>query len=95
MLFTISAYSYVNLVDNHEYTQLKNYGQTQKVLITKIDYIGKGSPFAFFDFYYNDKKYSDRLSQKNLSSGDSSVIIFSTKNPEIIKWLEDFNPNKK
>ncbi len=90
ILFAISAFSYVKFVDTHIKNQLLNYGQTQKVRITKIDYLGKGTPYAFFDFYYGGKKYSDRLSQRDFNPGDSAFIIFSTKNPVIIEWAGDF-----
>ncbi|PBQ31906.1 hypothetical protein CNR22_09030 [Sphingobacteriaceae bacterium] len=94
-LFVISSYSYITLFHNHEFNQLKKFGQTQKVVITKTGHLGKGSSFAFFDFYFNDKKYSDHLSQKHFSEGDSETIIFSTQDPDIIEWVDDFDPNSK
>lgn len=81
-------------VNNHEKYQLTNYGVTQKVRISAIEYKGKGSPYAFFDFYLDGKKYSANLSQKDDKEGDSAVIIFSSHNTDIVKWAEDFDPNE-
>lgn len=71
---------------------MTNYSFIQK--IKAVDYKGKGSPYAFFDFYLDGKKYSADLSQKDDKVGDSAVIIFSTHNTDIVEWAEDFDPNE-
>ncbi|MCT2561361.1 hypothetical protein [Chryseobacterium herbae] len=81
-------------VNNHEKYQLTNYAVTQKVKIKAIEYKGKGSSYAFFDFYLDGEKYSTNLSRKNYSVGDSAVIIFSTHNTDIVEWAVDFDPNE-
>jgi hypothetical protein len=90
ILFVFSFYTYFIAIDSYENEQLKINGETQKVLIYKTGYKGKGGEKAYFDFYYNEKKYSDHLPKDNLQIGDSAVIIFSKQNPDIIEWYNDF-----
>ncbi|SHG64915.1 hypothetical protein [Chryseobacterium sp. OV279] len=87
-----TVFGLVISANNHEKYQLMNYGVTQKVKIKAVEYKGKGSPYAFFDFYLDGKKYSADLSQKDDKVGDSAVIIFSTHNTDIVEWAEDFDP---
>ena len=78
-----TAYKLVTFLNKYEKDQLKTFGQLQKVRINDIHYKGKGTPYAFFDFYLDGKKYSNDLSPKNYSIGDSATIIFSTNNTDI------------
>lgn len=91
ILFAGSAYGIVTSVNSYEHYQLKTYGNLQKVKIEDIHSIGKGSKYAFFNFFLKDKKYSNNLPSKNFSIGDSAIIIFSTQNTDVIQWAEDFN----
>jgi hypothetical protein len=52
---------YIQVTRTHQFTQLRNFGQTQKVRIKDIDYKGKGTPYAFFDYYSNGATYSQTL----------------------------------
>lgn len=95
LLFAFSFYSYFKLTSSYEDDQLLINGETQKVYINKTAYQGKGGPNAYFDFYFNEKKYSDHLPKDNLEVGDSAIIIFSKQNPDIIKWYNDFRKKKQ
>ena len=90
ILFGGTAYGLFSSLNQHEIEQLKTFGRLQKIRIKDIQYKGKGTPYAFFDFYLNGKKYSNELSQKNFSVGDSATIIFSAYNTDIVKWADDF-----
>jgi hypothetical protein len=92
VMFVFSAYYLFALVENYKIIQLKNYGETQNVFIRKTGV--NRSATAYFDFYYDGKTYSNNLSQNGLEVGDSAIIIFSRQNPNVVKWLNDFNTEK-
>jgi hypothetical protein len=89
ILFGSTAYGLLTFLNKYEKEQLKNFGRLQKVRIYDIHYKGKGSRYAFFEFYLDGKKYTDNLSPKNYSVGDSATILFSTHNTDIVKWADD------
>lgn len=91
ILFASTAYTTITFLNKYEKDQLKTFGQLQKVKIIDIRYKGKGTPYAFFDFYLDGKKYSNNLSRKNYHIGDSTTIIFSTNDTNIVKWADDFD----
>lgn len=90
-LFVLAVSFFFVVIGNYEHHHLKHYGQYQKVRITDIRMKGKGSTYAFFDFYFDGKKYSNNLEQKDFIIGDSVEIVFSAKDPEIIEWSQDFD----
>lgn len=94
ILFGVTAIGLIISVNKCEKYQLKTYGLIQKVKIKSIEYKGKGSPYAFFDFYLDGEKYSSNLTPKNYTVGDSAIIIFSTDNTDIVEWAEDFDANE-
>lgn len=89
-LAALSFYLFYKATQQWETYQLTRYGQYQKVEIKDVRKKGKGRPYAFFDYYLNGKRYSNDLSQKDFNIGDSVEIIFSTEDPEILEWSEDF-----
>jgi hypothetical protein len=93
ILFSGTAFGLATSLNKYKKDQLKNFGRLQKVRVNDIHYKGKGTPYAFFDFYLNGKKYTNNLSPKNYSIGDSATIIFSTKNTDIVTWADDFDSN--
>lgn len=93
ILFSGTAYGLITSLNKYEKDQLKNFGRLQKVRINDIHYKGKGTPYAFFDFYLDGKKYTNDLNPKNYSIGDSATIIFSTNNTDIVKWADDYDAN--
>jgi len=95
ILFTGTAYGLVTSLSNYEKVQLKTFGRLQKVRINDIQYKGKGTPYAFFDYYLDGKKYIGDLSPKNYNIGDSATIIFSTNNTDIVKWADDYDSNEE
>jgi ascorbate-specific PTS system EIIC-type component UlaA len=89
IIFGSTAYGLVIFLNNYEKEQLKNFGRLQKVKIYDIHHRAK-TRYAFFEFYLDGKKYTNNLSPKNYSVGDSATIIFSTHNTDIVKWADDF-----
>ncbi len=90
VIVSASIYVFVQQLNRYESKQLKTFGTIQKVRIHTIDYLGKGSPFAFFDFYMDNKVYKDRIGALDLKVGDSIRIIFSREHPEILKLESDY-----
>lgn len=90
IFISVFAYFFVAILNKYEMYQLTTYGHTQKVEIKDIELIGKGGPYAVFDFYLNKKAFTNHLDPKNFSIGDSATIIFSTENPDINMWAEDY-----
>jgi len=64
VLATIIVVYFSAFIKQYKQDQLTDFGQFQKVMIKDIRHKGKGTPYAFFDFYYNEKKYSNDLDQK-------------------------------
>jgi len=93
LLVGIIGFSFFTATDKYERDQLDKFGQVQKVLIKDIRY--RKSRRAYFDFYFIDQTLTTRLYSKQLKVGDSAFIIFSTDNPAIVKWLDDYKKNKK
>jgi len=93
ILFAGTAYGLVSALNKYKKDQLMTFGRLQKVRIKDIHRKGKGAPYAFFDFYLNGKKYTNNLSPKNYSIGDSATIIFSTNNTDIVEWADNFSAN--
>jgi hypothetical protein len=95
ILFAGTTYGLFTSLNKYAKDQLHTFGRLQKVRINDIHYKGKGTPYAFFDFYMNGKKYTNNLSPKNYSIGDSAIIIFSTNNTDIVEWADDFYANEE
>lgn len=93
ILFAGTAYGLLTSLRKYEKDQLKTFGRLQKVRINDIHYKGKGTPYAFFNFYLDGKKYTYDLSSKNYNIGDSATIIFSANNTDIVKWADDYSAN--
>jgi len=95
IIFLGTAYIYYRSIKIYEYNQLMAFGQIQKVKIKDIQYKGKGTRFAVFDYYLKGHKFTNDLRPKGFIIGDSSSIIFSIENPDIVKWEDDFNKSSK
>ncbi len=79
----------------YELNQLTQFGQTQKIIISDIHKLGRGTTYSFFNVQFRNKKLTRHLYQKSGQNiGDSSLIIFSADNTDIIKWAEDFRNTK-
>ncbi len=88
LLVAVIMYLFFTATNKYQREQLDKFGQVQKVLIKDIRY-RKGRS-AYFDFYFDNQTLSTRLYSDRLKAGDSASIIFSTENPDIVKWLYDY-----
>jgi hypothetical protein len=90
IIFTILAFRFsINAYENH---QLKNFGKIETVRVTDIHYDIKKLPYAFVA--YANKSHNVNLRHDKLTDKDFATIIYSTKNPEIVKFYDEFQQEK-
>ncbi len=74
--------------------QLANFGTMQEVVIKKIFYRssikGGGSEYASFHIKLNDSIIYKELPKRAFFVGDTGTVIFSSQNPNIIKWFNEY-----
>jgi hypothetical protein len=86
LFFTIISFVFsMNLYENNE---LKNYGIVENVKIKEIYYDIKQNPYILFE--YQNKKHSTNLPAHTLKVNDITQIIYSARNPMIIKYLTEY-----
>ncbi len=89
--FIAGAFAFSNFTKFYKLKQLTKFGQTQKIIISNIHKLGKGSNYSFFNIHLNGKKVVRHLYKKSGQNiGDTCLIIYSTENVDIIEWAEDF-----
>lgn len=82
ILISISTIFYLH-AKHFEFSQLKTYGLSKKVIVEKISF-SNGRRIEF-EFEYNQKKYYKVVYSKVYEINDTVPIIFSYVNPDIIK----------
>lgn len=88
VFIAVFACFFVRFLDEYELNQLTSYGKVQKIRVDEIKY--KKTLQAFFEFKFNNEIFKDNLPSENYKVGDSAVIVFSTENPSINMWIDDF-----
>ena len=73
----------------YENNQLEVNGIIEIVNIKELHYDLKQNPYAYFE--YRNKNYSVNLSAYSLKVNDRVKIIYSKKNPKIVKFLNEYN----
>lgn len=71
----------------YEKQQLENYGVIEKIKTEHVSYDIKQN--KYFAITYNQKNNHTYLSLDNYEIGDTIEIIYSTRNPNIIKYVKD------
>ena len=87
LFLTITIFIYS--MKTYENNQLEVNGIIEIVNIKELHYDLKQNPYAYFE--YRNKKYSVNLSADSLKVNDRVKIIYSKKNPKIIKFLNEYN----
>ncbi|HRP89081.1 MAG TPA: hypothetical protein PKX92_03485 [Edaphocola sp.] len=87
-IFIITILLFIFSVNEIENYQIDNYGIKEKIKTEKIAYDIKEN--KFFVINYNNMKNQTYLPLENYNVGDTIEIIFSAKNPKIIKYLKDY-----
>lgn len=95
-LFIFCIFSFCKIINFVEVTDLNYYGIEKKVKINKISYY-KGSKRAHVNFQYGRKEIPKIIYLKDTlkNAGDYETIIFSSRNPYIIKSKVDYEENLK
>lgn len=75
-------------IDKYERHQLENYGVIEKIQTEQISYDIKQN--KYFLVTYNQKNNHTYLSLDNYKVSDTIEIIYSIKNPNIVKYLKDY-----
>ena len=97
LIFSIFIFaSTMQLIKNYH---LKNYKVLENAKIQYISKDVKGNEYAFVE--YNSGESSSSIltkryfkNQKQINSGDSIKIIYSSQNPEIVELYSDFEKNE-
>ena len=93
VIVALGGKSFFNFMESHELTQLSKFGQIQEVVINDIQKKSRKSRrySSYFDVSFNGEKINMFLNTKDGQEiGDTCPVIFSTENPYIIQWADDF-----
>lgn len=71
--------------------QLTNYGTIQKIVVEKILTGGKGTSRVSFHLNSQGTSIYTELPKKHYLIGDTGIIIFSSQDPSMVTWLDDYN----
>ncbi len=86
LFLTIAVFMFsMNIYENN---QLKKYGIIETVIVKELHYDIKQNPYAYFE--YQNRKHSINLSANSLKVNDTVKIIYSKRNPSIIKYLNEY-----
>lgn len=90
LFFTIAIFRYsMNIYENY---QLEKYGIIEVVRVKEIHYDIKRNRYAYFEF--DHKKHKINLSANSLKMNDTTKIIYSKVNPDIVKYLNEYVKSK-
>lgn len=88
----ITIFSFVFLMRFYENYELDKNGVIENVLIKRVTEDVKHNKYALIE--YKSNKHTIHLSADSLKENDSVKIIYSKRNPMIVKYYKDYN-NKK
>lgn len=91
-LFIVTVALFVSSMSAYKNHQLENNSLSQIVVIEDIKYTIKGIPFARFSWKYQGKTHEAHLQSGSLKKGDTAVIVFSKKNPDIVDFSRPISP---
>ena len=80
--------SFIILINKYEKKQLNEYGIIETVKVKEINYNAKKNEFALF--VYQNKKCRVNFFNDSLKINDTVKIIYSKKNPNIVKYLKEY-----
>ena len=83
------------ILGKYERYQLQNYGKEQVIEISEITKGYKGVDVAVFSYEYDGKLYSKEFHLNKYKMGEKVSILFSTHNPMIAVWKDEFKIDKK
>jgi len=87
-ILILTIVSFIFLINIYENYQLKKYGVIETVFVKEIHHDIKQNEYAFIE--YHNKKYSTNLYADSLKINQKTKIIYSKKNPNIVKYLKEY-----
>lgn len=84
-LFFLTIAVFVYSMSLYKEQELKN-GITQSVLVKEIRYDKKKNAYAHFLYSYGSNNFESNLPLKHLKQGDTTEIVFSKTNPDIVDY---------
>jgi len=90
LFLTIASFNY--LIGFYEKYELKKYGVIENIVIAKTNTNIKKNNFVLIE--YANKKNSINLRSDSLRINDKIQIIYSSKNPKIVKYYNEFKKNQ-
>lgn len=86
LLLALTIIGYQVVIRKYEEKQLEKYGIIENVIVKKINYDHKHNPYMLLE--YQNKKQKVNFHSYSLKENDSVKIIYSQKNPSIVKCLK-------
>ena len=86
LFLTITVFMYSMKI--YENNQLKKNGIIEIVNIKELHFDPKQNPYAYFE--YQNRKHCINLPANSLKVNDKVKIIYSKRNPKIIKFLDEY-----
>ncbi|MEA9413454.1 hypothetical protein [Flavobacterium sp. PL02] len=87
-LLLLTIISFIFSMKLYENNQLKNYGVIESVNVKEIHYDIKQNPYIYFE--YQNKNHNTNLPAHTLKVNDITKIIYSSRNPKIIKYFDEY-----
>ncbi|WP_291141785.1 hypothetical protein [Flavobacterium sp. UBA7680] len=91
MLF-LTIFSFRFLIEIYENNELKTNGVIEKIVVKKLNKDIKNNSYVFIE--YENKKHSVNLRSDYLRLNDTITIIYSNRNPEIVKIFNEYKENQ-
>jgi len=88
----LTILSFIFLMNRYENNALKKYGIVQVVSIKKVNYDIKKNKYVYFE--YGTQKDTINLRSDSFKINDTTKIIYSEKNPKIIKFFDQYKIEK-
>ena len=95
LIFILFGFFMLFILGKHEKYQLQNFGKEQVIEISEITKGYKGVEVAVVNYEYDGKLYSKEFYLKKYKTGEKVSILFSTHNPNIAVWKDEFKTNNK
>ena len=89
-IFILSGLVMLFILGKFEKCQLQNFGKEQVIEISAITKGYKGVDVAVVSYEYDGKLYSKEFHLNKYKMGEKVSILFSTHNPMIAVWKEEF-----
>ena len=95
LIFILFGFIMLFILGKYEKYQLKNFGKEQIIEISEITKGYKGVDVAVVSYEYDGKLYSKEFHLNKYKKGEKVSVLFSTHNPNIAVWKDEFKIDKQ